>query len=53
VAVPQSRIEAQAELADASSRGEQRVLLESGHSVHLDSPGAIVQAVLDLIEMVK
>jgi pimeloyl-ACP methyl ester carboxylesterase len=51
VAVPPDRIESQAELATCSSRGEQRILPDSGHSIHLDAPGAVVQAVLDVIDM--
>lgn len=49
VSVPPERIETQAELAATSSRGEQRVLPESGHSVHLDAPEAVIQAVEALI----
>jgi len=51
VPVSPERIASQAELAEQSSRGEQRVIPESGHSVHLDAPEAIIQAILDILEM--
>jgi pimeloyl-ACP methyl ester carboxylesterase len=49
VPVPDSQIESQLELARQSSRGEQRVLNESSHSVHLDAPQAVIEAVKQLL----
>lgn len=53
VAVPDSQIQSQLELAGQSSRGEQRVIAESGHSVHLDAPGEIIRAIRDMLEMIR
>ena len=53
VETPISRIEMDAELAAASSFSQQRVLEDSGHSVHQDAPEAIVQAVIDLVKMIE
>lgn len=49
VPVAAQQIEAQLTLAKTSAHGEQRVLPDSGHSVHLDAPDAVVQAVLDVV----
>lgn len=53
VPVPDSHIESQLELARQSSQGEQRVIAESGHSIHLDAPEEVIRAIRDLIEMTR
>lgn len=53
VPVSNSQIELQLELAGLSSRGEQRVIAESGHSVHLDAPEEIIKAICDMLEMIE
>ena len=40
-------------LASQSERGEQRVVAESGHLIHLDAPEAVQQAVLDVLAMIR
>jgi pimeloyl-ACP methyl ester carboxylesterase len=52
VPVPDSQVELQLELARQSPRGEQRVITESGHSVHLDAPEEIIKAVRDMLETI-
>ncbi|MBE0408547.1 MAG: alpha/beta hydrolase [Anaerolineales bacterium] len=44
-------IEQQEELAQLSSQGEQRLIPESGHLVHLDEPAAVLQAILDVYDL--
>jgi pimeloyl-ACP methyl ester carboxylesterase len=51
VPVPDSQIELQLELAGQSSQGEQRVIAESGHSLHLDAPQAVIDAVKQILRM--
>ena len=43
----------QLELAEQSSRGEQRVLNESSHSVHLDAREEVVKAIRDMLELIR
>lgn len=49
VPVAREVIDAQAALAALSSRGEQRVIEQSGHQVHLDAPEAVIAAVRDMV----
>lgn len=51
VAAPEIQVEQQAKLATFSTRGEQRVIAESGHLMHLDAPQAVIGAIRDAIEM--
>lgn len=53
VPVPDSQIQLQLELAGQSLNGEQRVIAESGHSVHLDAPEEIVEAIRDMLGMME
>ncbi len=53
VPVPETQIEGQAGLARLSSAGEQRLLPESGHGVHLDAREAVVQAIADVVNQVR
>lgn len=53
VPVGEQRLVQQAELAGKSILGEQRIVAESGHLVHLDAPQAVLQAVQDLITIVR
>lgn len=53
VPVSSNQIKLQLELAALSSQGEQRVIAESGHSVHLDAPEEVIRAVRDLIETIN
>jgi len=53
VPVGQEIIDAQGTLAALSSQGEQRVIEQSGHQVHLDAPDAVIVAVHDVIQMVR
>ena len=52
VPVSNRHIEFQSELARLSSRGEQRVIARSGHSVHLDAPEEVILAIRDLVETI-
>lgn len=49
----EQRIAQQNELAGTSTRGEQRIISESGHLVHLDAPQAVLQAVQNLITLIR
>jgi pimeloyl-ACP methyl ester carboxylesterase len=42
----------QAELASLSTRGEQRTVSGAGHAIQYDDPEAVVQALLDMQELV-
>ena len=53
MAVEADVIAAQHLLTGLSARGEQRVIQESGHLMHLDAPKAVVQAVLDVVNAVR
>lgn len=53
VPVSDSQIEFQLELARQSSRGEQRVIAESSHSVHLDAPDEVLRAIRDMLEVIR
>ncbi len=53
VPVSEEQLSLQAELAAQSSRGEQRVLAKSGHSIHLDAPEEVIQAIEDLIYLIR
>lgn len=53
VPVDQGVIDAQAALAALSSRGEQRVIEQSGHQVHLDAPEEVIAAVRDIVRAVQ
>ena len=53
MAVEAQQIEALHLLTGLSSRGEQRVVQESGHLMHLDAPQAVVQAILDVVNAVR
>jgi pimeloyl-ACP methyl ester carboxylesterase len=53
VPVDEAIITAQASLTALSSRGEQRLIPESGHQVHLDAQDAVVAAIIDAIEMAR
>lgn len=44
-------IAAQGRLTALSLRGEQRIIEESGHQLHLDAPEAVLQAIQDVVEM--
>jgi len=46
-------IAAQGALTALSSRGEQRIVEDSGHHVHLDAPEAVITAVIDVVRMVR
>jgi pimeloyl-ACP methyl ester carboxylesterase len=46
-------ITAQGRLAALSSRGEQRVSEQSGHDLHLNDPEAVVDAVRDVVAMIR
>lgn len=46
---PDSQISAQAALAQLSTAGEQRLVSESGHWMHLDAPEAIAAAIEELL----
>ncbi len=46
-------IAAQGRLAALSSHGEQRVIEQSGHDLHLDAPDAVIDAVRDVVVMVQ
>ena len=50
IPVPAQQIEAQAQLAGLSTRGEQRVAPESGHLMHIDAPAEIIRAVEDMMK---
>jgi pimeloyl-ACP methyl ester carboxylesterase len=50
IPVPYGQFEAQAELAGQSSRGQQHVIHESGHSVHLDAPDEVIKAGQEMIQ---
>lgn len=41
------------ELAALSTRGTQRVVPDAGHVIHADQPGAVVDAVLEVLQQVK
>jgi pimeloyl-ACP methyl ester carboxylesterase len=53
IAVSESQIQSQWELARQSSQGELRVISESGHSVHLDAPEEIIKAIHDTLEKIR
>ncbi|NTU55284.1 MAG: alpha/beta hydrolase [Anaerolineales bacterium] len=53
IPVPESQIQNQLELAGQSSRGEQRVLNESSHSVHLDAPEEVVKAIREMVKIIE
>jgi pimeloyl-ACP methyl ester carboxylesterase len=53
VAVDAAVVAAQGRLAGLSSRGEQRIVEESGHQMHLDASEAVVQAIRDAIEQAR
>ena len=53
IPVDDHRIELQAELARQSSQGEQRVIANSGHLIHLDAPQDVIVAFQDLIAMIR
>ncbi len=53
VPVSDSQIEFQLELARQSSRGEQRVIAGSSHSVHLDAPDEVLRAIRDMLEVIR
>jgi D-alanine-D-alanine ligase len=46
-------VAAQGALTALSSRGEQRIVEDSGHHVHLDAPEAVITAVIDVVRMVR
>jgi pimeloyl-ACP methyl ester carboxylesterase len=49
IPVGDETMEAQRALSALSTRGEQRVIRESGHQVHLDAPEAVVAVVCDVV----
>lgn len=53
IPIPESQILNQLELARQSSRGEQRVINESSHSVHLDASGEVITAIRDMVEIIR
>lgn len=53
IAVEEAVIADQATLALLSSRGEQRLIWESGHQMHLDSPEAVTAAVEDVLQITQ
>lgn len=53
MAVPAEQIAAQGELAKLSPQGEQRLVAQSGHLVHLDAPEAVIQAIRDIITSIE
>ncbi len=53
VPVGEKQIQHQQELANLSSRGEQRVIIKSGHSVHLDAAEEVIKAVQDLVKIIR
>lgn len=53
VAADEAVIARQGALARLSLRGEQRVVDDSGHLMHLDAPDALVTAVIDAVQMAR
>jgi len=53
VPAPEAVIAAQDRLTALSARGEQRVVAESGHLMHLDAAEAVIVAVRDAIQMIR
>ena len=53
MAVEAQQIEAQKLLVGLSTGGEQRVIQESGHLMHIDAPQAVVSAILDVVNAVR
>jgi pimeloyl-ACP methyl ester carboxylesterase len=53
VPVSNQQLQSQLELAGLSAQGEQRVLEQSGHAVHLDAPDDVIRAIQDLIEKIR
>ncbi len=53
ITVPDQQIALQRSLAGQSSLGEQRVIAQSGHSVHLDAPDEVIRAVQDLVQRIR
>jgi pimeloyl-ACP methyl ester carboxylesterase len=53
IPVPDQQIALQLEMTNQSSRGEQRVVAQSGHSVHLDAPEEVIHAVHDLVQRIR
>ena len=53
VSVDPAVVAAQGALTALSSRGEQRIVEDSGHHVHLDAPEAVITAVIDVVRMVR
>ena len=47
------QINFQEDLARLSSRGQQRVIARSGHSVHLDAPEEVIRAIRDLVDTIR
>lgn len=53
IPIPESQIQNQLELARQSSRGEQRVINESSHSIHLDAPEEVVKAIREMVKIIE
>ena len=53
MAADEAVIAGQGALARLSFRGEQRVVDDSGHLMHLDAPDALVTAVIDAVQMAR
>lgn len=53
VSVDEAVIAAQETLARLSPQGEQCVIYESGHLVHLDAPDAVIAAVKDVVDRTR
>ena len=51
VPVSEKQIDLQFGLSGQSSQGEQRVIRESGHLMHVDAPEAVIEAVRDILVM--
>jgi len=45
--------ELQQELAGLSSRGKQIMVAHSGHNIHLDQPGAVIEAIREIVEQIR
>jgi pimeloyl-ACP methyl ester carboxylesterase len=52
VDLERNRLDAQQSLAALSSRGRQR-MIPSGHSMHLEAPDAVAQAIRDVAQMAR
>jgi pimeloyl-ACP methyl ester carboxylesterase len=47
------RRQQQADLATLSSRGKQVVVPDSGHQIHIDQPGAVTDAIREVLNVIS